>query len=105
VAEKDEKYTQPFLVTVGHGLRPTQFFLAVDRQVIPCCSQQFVHAIDMLFRAHYVFDVQYAAPLHQFWEFLAANVYVILDPAKTRPSVRALGSACREMDISEDEEN
>ena len=46
--------------------RPEHYFIVLDRIAIPC-GQDFVEALDMLFKSHYVFNVEYAAPLHNLY--------------------------------------
>ena len=99
VKQKDERFTQPFLPTTRADHNPDQYVLIVDRMAIPC-GQQLIKSIDILFKAHYVFNVIYAPLLHQFWEFIASMGYGVIKPCATKPSVRALGSACRDVKLS-----
>ncbi|XP_028401812.1 uncharacterized protein LOC114524820 isoform X2 [Dendronephthya gigantea] len=95
---KDERFTQPFLLSTGNAQNPEDYFIVLDRIVIPC-GQDVVKAVDMLFKSHYVFNVEYASPLHNFWEFIAAMIYGVIKPSATGPTVRALGSSCRDLKL------
>ena len=48
--QKDERFTQPFLLTNGADHNPDQYFPIVDRMAIPC-GQQLIKSIDSLFKA------------------------------------------------------
>lgn len=95
---KDERFTQPFLLSTGNAQNPEHYFIVLDRIAIPC-GQDVVKAVDMLSKSHYVFNVEYAAPLHNFWEFIAAMIYGVIKPSATGPTVRALGSSCRDLKL------
>ncbi|CAB3977440.1 hypothetical protein BSL78_19360 [Paramuricea clavata] len=84
---KDDVYTQPFLLSTGQASKPDQFFLVLDRIVIPC-GPDLIKSFDILFKAHYVFNVEYAPPLLQFWEFVASMIYGVIKPCETGPTSR-----------------
>ena len=56
--EKDSKYTQPYLLSLGPEKKPEQFFLILDGIAVPT-GPTLVQAIDRLFKAHFVFNVEY----------------------------------------------
>ena len=59
VKAKDSRYTQPFLLSTGNVQNPEHYFIVVDRIAIPC-GKDVVKALDMLFKSHYVINVEYA---------------------------------------------
>lgn len=72
---KDEKFTQPFLLSLGpEGGTPTEFFLICDHTSIPA-GDSVVAAFDLLFKAHYTFNVEVAGCLHTFFNFFDAVFY------------------------------
>ena len=86
VKAKYGRYTQPFLLSMGNIQNPEHYFIVVDRIAIPC-GQDIVKALDMLFKSHYVFNVEYATLLNNFWEFIAAMIYGVIEPSATGPTV------------------
>ncbi|XP_060899899.1 uncharacterized protein LOC132978659 [Labrus mixtus] len=70
--------TQPYLLAVGMK-RSTihEFFIVLDKQVIPCKSTSSLGAFDELFKAHYVFGTNYNHMLHNMFTFLQTTVYNI----------------------------
>lgn len=95
---KDGRYTQPLLLSTGNARNPEHYFIVLDRIAIPV-GRDAVKAVDMLFKSHYVFNVEYAAPLQNFWEFIAAMIYAVIEPFATGPTVRTLGSSCRDIKL------
>lgn len=68
-----------------------QFYIALDKNLIPCQSDGSLGAFDELFKAHFVFNVMYDDALLHFYTFIQTTVYVI-DVGKTKetPRVREL---------------
>ena len=79
VKANDGRYAQPFLLSTGNVQNPEHYFMVVDRIAIPC-GKDLVKALDMLFKSHYVFNVEYATLLYNFWEFIAAMIYGVIEP-------------------------
>ena len=96
--EKDGRYTQPYLLAVGPEKEPSQFFLVLDRIAVPA-GLHLVQALDSLFKAHYVFNVEYSLTLQPFWEFFAAVVYNIIKPAQAKPAVLYLLTALNSVSV------
>ncbi|KAJ8039915.1 hypothetical protein HOLleu_14068 [Holothuria leucospilota] len=92
--KKDERFKQPFILSLGPERRPKQFFIVLDRIAVSG-GLNVVDAVDRLFKCHYVFNVEYCPCLQQFWEFIASMIYEILPPCQAKPQVRALGAAIR----------
>ncbi|XP_038062992.1 uncharacterized protein LOC119733670 [Patiria miniata] len=97
VEGKEEEYRQPFLLALGQSsINPTQFFIVLDRMVIPA-GLDLVPAFDRLFKIHYVFNISYSPNLQKFWEFVDSVIYKVMAPTKAKSQVRELGSAVRAM--------
>ncbi|PIK54142.1 hypothetical protein BSL78_08957 [Apostichopus japonicus] len=90
-AGKDEKYVQPYILSLGPALNPSKFFIVVDRIPIPA-GNNIIQAVDRLFKAHYAFNVHYALALLQFWEFLAAFLYGVIPATSVKVPLRSLAS-------------
>lgn len=71
---KEEKYTQPFILTLGPATKPQQYFLICDRVAILAGTATEV-AFDRAFKAHYAFNVSFAGCLHSFYTYFAAVAY------------------------------
>ena len=91
---KDVKYKQPFLLSLGPSRQPVQYCLILD-QLVVSCGTKLVEAMDKLFKAHYVYDVQYSPILSEFWGFISAFVYGVTPAISVRPGVRAFATAIR----------
>ena len=98
VKAKDSRYTQPFLLSMGNVQSAEHYFNVVDRIAIPC-GKDVVKALDMLFKSHYVLNVEYATPLYNFWEFIATMIYGVIEPSATGPTVRALSYSCKHLKL------
>ncbi|XP_071846790.1 uncharacterized protein [Apostichopus japonicus] len=93
-ARERNVYRQPFILSVGHETGHQQYFIVADKMAIPA-GENIVEAADMLFKCHYVFNVEYAPPLQQFWEFLASVIYEVLPPTEVKSLVRSLATSVR----------
>ncbi|XP_034566405.1 uncharacterized protein LOC117831709 [Notolabrus celidotus] len=80
--------TQPYLLAVGMK-RSTihQFFIVLDKQIIPCKSPSSLGAFDELFKTHFVFGTNYNLILHNMYTFIQTTVYNI-DIGKVQESPR-----------------
>ena len=82
---------QPYLIAIGAKRSEIyQFYVAVDQKAIPC-DTSILGAMDTLFKAHYVFGLQYSEPLHNFWVFIQTTLYG-LDRKDTNEAPRILVS-------------
>ena len=89
---KDLKYRQPFLLSVGMEKNPSQFFIiAADSTAIPAGTST-VGAFDMLFKCHFAFKVEYAAPLMGFYSFIAGYIYNALPQSQVKASIRSMAA-------------
>ena len=81
---------QPFLLGLGQSkAHITQYFLVVDHRALPCAAHDIEGAMDVLFKCHYVFGLEYARPLKNFWTFVQTTIYgvdvdVTMEPPKVR---------------------
>ncbi|KAI3367654.1 hypothetical protein L3Q82_026496 [Scortum barcoo] len=80
--------TQPYLLAVGMKRSTVhEFFIVLDKQVIPCKSTTSLAAFDELFKAHFVFGTMYSQMLHNMYTFIQTTVYNI-DVGKVQESPR-----------------
>ena len=78
----------PHLLAVGRNQnRIDQFYIVLDKKVIPCEAASAVGAFDDLFKLHFVFNLAYDHALHNFYTFAQTTVYKI-DIGKTKESPR-----------------
>jgi hypothetical protein len=54
-----------------------EFFIILDKQVIPCKSTSTLGAFDKLFKAHFVFGTMYNQMLHNMYTFIQTTIYNI----------------------------
>ena len=69
--------TQPYLLCLGTTGAPSQIFVIVDKEALPCENEDITVAVDRLFKLHYVFNLEYASELRSFYSFLECFVYDI----------------------------
>ncbi|XP_072556798.1 uncharacterized protein [Paramormyrops kingsleyae] len=83
---------QPYLLAVGRvKKRIDNFYVVVDKQLIPCAGTSSLSAIDELFKAHYVFNLTYEESLANVYTFLQTTVYNIdIGITSASPRVREL---------------
>ncbi|KAJ8285246.1 hypothetical protein GJAV_G00024610 [Gymnothorax javanicus] len=83
---------QPYLVAVGTRRDQIEsFYLALDRQLIPCQANCSLGAFDELFKAHFVFGLSYDEALSSVYTFLQTTVYNIdVGSVKESPRVKEL---------------
>ncbi|RXN10313.1 hypothetical protein ROHU_010910 [Labeo rohita] len=80
--------TQPYILAVGTSKSSIHdYYIAVDKWLIPCMAKSSLSAFDELFKVHYVFGISYDAALHNMFIFLQATIYNI-DVGITRESPR-----------------
>ena len=96
VQGKESIYRQPFLLSLGEEMKPSQYFLVVDKIPIPAATTT-VESFDMVFKSHFYFKVEYATPLMPFYTFMAAFVYEVLPPSQVAASIRSLAANIRNM--------
>ncbi|XP_051990653.1 uncharacterized protein LOC127649537 [Xyrauchen texanus] len=69
---------QPYILAVGRTQKKIDaFYIAVDKQLIPCQATSSLGAFDELFKSHYVFNLSYDESLVHFYTFLQTTVYNI----------------------------
>ncbi|XP_058264609.1 uncharacterized protein LOC131365970 [Hemibagrus wyckioides] len=86
------KSGQPFLLRVGEQRNNIQrFYVILDHKPIPCKAQTSLAAFDELFKAHFIFSVNYHKSLYNFYTFIQTTVFNIdVGSAKENPRVREL---------------
>ncbi|XP_035985739.1 uncharacterized protein LOC118559128 isoform X2 [Fundulus heteroclitus] len=83
---------QPFLLCIGENKSSIQrFYIIIDLKAIPCKAQTSLAAFDELFKAHFIFSVNYHESLYNFYTFIQTTVFNIdVGSAKESPRVREL---------------
>lgn len=79
------KRSQPYLLGTGSRRLPTQFFVIIDEEAIPCCGD-ITSAVDVLYKLHFVFNIEYATELKAFYAFLDHFVYKVGLPKVVIPA-------------------
>ena len=98
-AKKNAIFTQPFLLALTDGDTVQEHFLIVDSTSVPVGSDS-IESFDKLFKAFYVFQVEFPVPLDTFYNFFAGVVFECT--RKIKPSVRARYSqliACKNFEL------
>ncbi|KAI9547952.1 hypothetical protein NQZ68_012969 [Dissostichus eleginoides] len=92
---------QPFLLCVGEQKNNIQrFYVIVDHKAIPCKGQTSMAAFDELFKAHFIFSVNYHESLNSFYTFIQTTVFNIdIGSAKESPRVKELRARLLHTDI------
>ncbi|KAJ3585035.1 hypothetical protein NHX12_013758 [Muraenolepis orangiensis] len=60
-----------------HKNKIDNFYIVVDKQLIPCQATSSLGAFDELFKSHYVFNLSYDDSLIQLYTFVQTTVYNI----------------------------
>ncbi|XDV45397.1 hypothetical protein PO909_013505 [Leuciscus waleckii] len=83
-----EENRQPYILATGSSKEAiSQFFIKVDKKLIPCQESSSLAAIDELFKVHFVFSISYDLPLKNMYTFLQTTIYGI-DVGTTSESPR-----------------
>ncbi|XP_073795644.1 uncharacterized protein sb:cb449 isoform X3 [Danio rerio] len=73
-----EDNRQPYILAIGSSKEAiSQFFIVLDKKLIPCQESSSLAAIDELFKVHFVFSISYDPPLKGLFTFLQTTVYRI----------------------------
>ncbi|KAL1276778.1 hypothetical protein QQF64_036401 [Cirrhinus molitorella] len=78
----------------------SNYYIVVDRMLIPCQGTTSLAAFDELFKAHFVFSVNYDDALSHMFTFLQTTVYGI-DAETTKQSPKSDGAQSSQEDASE----
>ncbi|XP_016386104.1 uncharacterized protein LOC107722314 isoform X1 [Sinocyclocheilus rhinocerous] len=79
---------QPYLLAVGRNRNQIEhFYIALNKNLIPCQSDTSLCAFDELFKAHFVFNLAYDEALLHFYTFIQTTIYMV-DVGKTKESPR-----------------
>ncbi|XP_071399447.1 uncharacterized protein [Centroberyx affinis] len=83
---------QPFLLCVGQKKNSIQhYYIIIDHKAIPCKAQTSLSAFDELFKAHFIFSLNYHESLLNFYTFIQTTVFNIdVGSAKESPRVKEL---------------
>ncbi|XP_045065348.1 uncharacterized protein LOC123482288 [Coregonus clupeaformis] len=75
---------QPYLHAVGRRRsKIDNYYIVVDKRLVPCQATSGLCAFDELFKAHFVFNLTYDDTLVNFYTFVQTTIYNI-DVGKTR---------------------
>ncbi|KAL0188881.1 hypothetical protein M9458_015980, partial [Cirrhinus mrigala] len=78
----------PYLLAVGRQKsKIDNFYITLDKHLIPCQANCSLGAFDELFKAHFVFNLSYDSALVGFYTFLQTTLYNI-DVGKMKESPR-----------------
>ncbi|XP_016103400.1 uncharacterized protein [Sinocyclocheilus grahami] len=79
---------QPYLLAVGRNRNQIEhFYIALNKNLVPCQSDTSLGAFDELFKAHFVFNLAYDEALLHFYTFIQTTIYMV-DVGKTKESPR-----------------
>ncbi|XP_072554962.1 uncharacterized protein [Paramormyrops kingsleyae] len=79
---------QPYILAVGRTQsRIDTFYIAVDKQLIPCQATSSLSAFDELFKTHYVLNLSYDESLVHLYSFVQTTIFNI-DATSTDESPR-----------------
>ncbi|XP_039603430.1 uncharacterized protein LOC120525310 [Polypterus senegalus] len=83
---------QPYLLAVGTTkAKIHDFYIVLDKQLIPCQARSSLGAFDELFKAHFVFSISYDKALINVYTFLQTTVYNIdIGHVRESPRVKEL---------------
>ena len=85
---QNQQSQQPYLLAVGRQKRKIDnFYVSMDKRLIPCQANRSLGSFDELFKAHFVFNMSYDGALVNFYTFLQTTVYNI-DMGKMKESPR-----------------
>ncbi|XP_028252236.1 uncharacterized protein LOC114453878 isoform X2 [Parambassis ranga] len=85
---RNQQSRQPYLLAVGRQKNQIDnFYITMDKHLIPCQANRSLGACDELFKAHFVFNLSYDVALVNFYTFLQTTVYNI-DVGKMKESPR-----------------
>ncbi|XP_049333160.1 uncharacterized protein LOC111195806 isoform X2 [Astyanax mexicanus] len=76
----------PFVLALGDDQRCSQSFVVINGEAME--QSTLIGAVDVCFKAYYVFDINYPRQCSSVWEFLQTVVYEL--PGQESPSVRLL---------------
>ncbi|XP_071831685.1 uncharacterized protein [Apostichopus japonicus] len=78
---------QPFVVCRGSRITPSQTYVIIERNALP--QQSLMKAIDVCFKAMYIFDIEYQPTCKIAWQFLQVVIYDFTEASITS-SIRNL---------------
>ena len=86
--------SQPYLLAGGTTrCDVTAYYVVIDHQALPSGAHDPVGALDALFKAHYIFGLEYSAHLQNFWTFIQTTWFNIdVDTTRESPRVREVRS-------------
>ncbi|KAI4811648.1 hypothetical protein KUCAC02_014527, partial [Chaenocephalus aceratus] len=84
--------SQPYLLASGTSKEAVgNFFILIDKKLIPCEATTSLAAIDELFKLHFVLGTSYDPALKSMYTFLQTTVYNIdVDTTSDSPKVKEL---------------
>ncbi|KAM9468445.1 uncharacterized protein Hap1MRO34_013130 [Clarias gariepinus] len=91
ICKKERVNNHISLLLAKHRTGLTPFYIAVDKQLIPCQATSSLTAFDQLFKSHYVFNLSYEESLVHLYTFVQTTVFNIdVTSTDVSPRVREL---------------
>lgn len=84
MAKQSKTTVQPFIIVIGSIQQPKSFFVILDNLTLKCRSM--FAAIDLHFKLHSVFHLQYAMPCESVMHFIQHFFYGIAYPEEREDS-------------------
>ncbi|XP_053360207.1 uncharacterized protein LOC128530315 [Clarias gariepinus] len=86
---------KPYLLAVKRGSQDQidNFYVVLDKNLIPCQVVGSLSAFDKLFKAHFIFNLTYDNALMNFYTFIQTTIYKIdvgRDETRESPRVKEL---------------
>ena len=75
MCRKDNFTHQPTLLVHGTKSAIHQLFIKIEDKVFIMPTTSIITAMDILYKCHFVFNLEYAAPLKDFFLFLQTQIY------------------------------
>ena len=72
---KDNFTRQPTLIVHGTKSVIHQLIIKIEDKAFILPTASIITAVDILYKCHYVFNLEYAAPLKDFFLFLQTQIY------------------------------
>ncbi|TDH05601.1 hypothetical protein EPR50_G00124110 [Perca flavescens] len=88
---RNQQGRQPYLLAVGRQKsKIDNFYITMEKRLIPCKTNRSLGACDELFKAHFVFNLSYDVALVNFYTFLQTVYNIDVGKMKESPRVKDL---------------
>lgn len=103
---KDDFTRQPTLIVHGTKSEVHQLFIKIEDKAFILPTTSIITAVDLLYKCHYVFNLEYASPLKDFFLFLQSQIYGISYggtlPSRIRElsiALKSIWTLCKELKL------